>query len=242
MLTEWKTNVHVKLNALNQSKNQTFHGYSTAVWNVDSLLHGTDSFLDDVKLEWTSPWPDACVCMTKNSISLHSSSLGLMPSKSSTLTFKLNGLNIMLSWRLWQNPCDTSLMMTVLSLIHLVNTMSPPHPQILHQLQMHLPITTQKTILLNSHLTKVLFSSTTTGAQNATSHVYFTPSWNVPMTSLKAQVTNPSPKQPLMLQRNWLVHLHCQTWLQALAHAQWLPSWITPPTLLDIPQTTHQWS
>ena len=42
--------VHVKLNLLSQSKNQTFHDYSTAIWNVNSLLHGMDSFLNDAKL------------------------------------------------------------------------------------------------------------------------------------------------------------------------------------------------
>ena len=50
MPTEWETNVHVKLNLLSQSKNQTFHDYSTAIWNVNSLLHGMDSFLNDAKL------------------------------------------------------------------------------------------------------------------------------------------------------------------------------------------------
>ena len=50
MPTEWETDVCVKLNVLSQTKNQTFHDYSTAMWNVNSLLHGTDSFLNDVKL------------------------------------------------------------------------------------------------------------------------------------------------------------------------------------------------
>ena len=50
MPTEWETNVHVKLNTLSQTENQTFCNYSTAVRNVNSLLHGMDSFLNDVKL------------------------------------------------------------------------------------------------------------------------------------------------------------------------------------------------
>ena len=50
MPTEWETDVCIKLNALTQSENQTFHDYSTAVWNKNSLLHGTESFLNDVKL------------------------------------------------------------------------------------------------------------------------------------------------------------------------------------------------
>ena len=50
MPTEWETDVRVKLNVLSQTENQTFHDYSTAVQNVNSLLHGTDSFLDDTKL------------------------------------------------------------------------------------------------------------------------------------------------------------------------------------------------
>ena len=41
---------HVKLNALTQSESQTFHDYSTTIWNINSLLHGTESFLDDPKL------------------------------------------------------------------------------------------------------------------------------------------------------------------------------------------------
>ena len=36
---------------MTQTKNQTFCGYSTAVWNKNSLLCGTDSFLDDTKLQ-----------------------------------------------------------------------------------------------------------------------------------------------------------------------------------------------
>ena len=50
MPTEWETDVHVKLNALSQTENQTFRDYSTAVRNVNSLLCGTDSFLNDTKL------------------------------------------------------------------------------------------------------------------------------------------------------------------------------------------------
>ena len=50
MPTEWETDVHVKLNALTQSDSQTFRNYSTAVWNINSLLCGTESFLDDPKL------------------------------------------------------------------------------------------------------------------------------------------------------------------------------------------------
>ena len=50
MPTKWETNVHVKLNVLSQSKNQTFHDYSTNVWNVNSLLCGMDSFLNNMKL------------------------------------------------------------------------------------------------------------------------------------------------------------------------------------------------
>ena len=50
MPTEWETDVCIKLNALTQSENQTFHDYSTAVWNKNSLLYGTESFLNDVKL------------------------------------------------------------------------------------------------------------------------------------------------------------------------------------------------
>ena len=50
MPTEWETDVRVKLNVLSQTENQTFHDYSTAMWNVNSLLHGTDSFLNDTKL------------------------------------------------------------------------------------------------------------------------------------------------------------------------------------------------
>ena len=50
MPTKWEMDVQVKLNVLNQSKNQTFHDYSTSVQNINSLLHGMDSFLDDAKL------------------------------------------------------------------------------------------------------------------------------------------------------------------------------------------------
>ena len=50
MPTEWETDVHVKLSVLSQTKNQTFCNYSTAMQNVNSLLHSMDSFLDDVKL------------------------------------------------------------------------------------------------------------------------------------------------------------------------------------------------
>ena len=50
MPTEWETDVHVKLNTLSQTENQTFCNYSTSVRNVNSLLHGMDSFLNDVKL------------------------------------------------------------------------------------------------------------------------------------------------------------------------------------------------
>ena len=50
MPTEWETNVHVKLNALTQSDTQTFRDYSTVVQNINSLLRGTESFLDDPKL------------------------------------------------------------------------------------------------------------------------------------------------------------------------------------------------
>ena len=50
MPTEWETNVRVKLNALTQSDSQTFRNYSIVVWNINSLLCGTESFLDDPKL------------------------------------------------------------------------------------------------------------------------------------------------------------------------------------------------
>ena len=50
MPTEWETDVHVKLNALTQSDTQTFCDYSTAVQNINSLLCGTESFLDNPKL------------------------------------------------------------------------------------------------------------------------------------------------------------------------------------------------
>ena len=50
MPTKWETDVQVKLNVLNQSENQTVHNCSTFVRNINSLLHGTDSFLDDEKL------------------------------------------------------------------------------------------------------------------------------------------------------------------------------------------------
>ena len=50
MPTEWETDVHVKLNALTQSDTQTFCDYSTAVRNINLLLRGTESFLDDPKL------------------------------------------------------------------------------------------------------------------------------------------------------------------------------------------------
>ena len=50
MPTKWETNVCVKLNALTQSESQTFCDYLTAVWNINSLLRGTESFLDDPKL------------------------------------------------------------------------------------------------------------------------------------------------------------------------------------------------
>ena len=50
MPPEWETDVCVKLNALTQSETQTFRNYSTAVRDINSLLHGTESFLDDPKL------------------------------------------------------------------------------------------------------------------------------------------------------------------------------------------------
>ena len=50
MPTKWETNVHVKLNALTQSDTQTFRNYSTTVQNINLLLHGTESFLDNPKL------------------------------------------------------------------------------------------------------------------------------------------------------------------------------------------------
>ena len=50
MPTEWETDVCVKLNALTQSDTQTFCDYSTTVWNINLLLCGTESFLDDPKL------------------------------------------------------------------------------------------------------------------------------------------------------------------------------------------------
>ena len=50
MPTEWETDVHVKLNVLTQSDTQTFCDYSTVVRNKNSLLRGTESFLDDPKL------------------------------------------------------------------------------------------------------------------------------------------------------------------------------------------------
>ena len=50
MPTEWETDVRVKLNALTQSESQTFRDYSTAVRNINSLLCGTESLLDDPKL------------------------------------------------------------------------------------------------------------------------------------------------------------------------------------------------
>ena len=50
MPTEWETNVHIQLNPMTQSESQSFHHYSTTIWNKKSLLHGTDSYLDDTKL------------------------------------------------------------------------------------------------------------------------------------------------------------------------------------------------
>ena len=50
MPTKWETDVHVKLNALTQSDSQTFCDYSTTVQNINSLLCGTESFLDNPKL------------------------------------------------------------------------------------------------------------------------------------------------------------------------------------------------
>ena len=50
MPTKWETDICVKLNALTQSESQTFHNYSTTMQNVNSLLHGTELFLDDPKL------------------------------------------------------------------------------------------------------------------------------------------------------------------------------------------------
>ena len=50
MPTKWETDVCIKLNTLNQSENQTFRDYSTTIWNVNSLLHHTDSFLNNAKL------------------------------------------------------------------------------------------------------------------------------------------------------------------------------------------------
>ena len=50
MPTKWETDVHVKLNALTQSDSQTFCNYSTTVQNINSLLCGTESFLDNPKL------------------------------------------------------------------------------------------------------------------------------------------------------------------------------------------------
>ena len=50
MPTEWETDVRVKLNVLTQSESQTFCDYSTAIWNINSLLRGTELFLDGPKL------------------------------------------------------------------------------------------------------------------------------------------------------------------------------------------------
>ena len=51
MPAKWETDVHIKLNAMTQTKTQDFWDYSTAVQNKNSLLCGTDSFLDDTKLQ-----------------------------------------------------------------------------------------------------------------------------------------------------------------------------------------------
>ena len=51
MPTKWETDICIKLNTMTQTKNQTFCGYSTAVWNKNSLLCGTDPFPDDTKFQ-----------------------------------------------------------------------------------------------------------------------------------------------------------------------------------------------
>ena len=50
MPTEWETDVCIQLNTMSQSKNQTFHDCSTAIRNKNSLLCGTDFYLNDTKL------------------------------------------------------------------------------------------------------------------------------------------------------------------------------------------------
>ena len=133
-----------------------------------------------------------------------------------------------------------------------VNTILPLHPQNPCTLQTHLPVSAQKTTLRNSHLRRLLFLSTTMAAWNATSYTSSTWNLNAPMTFRRALGTKLSPKPVLMpcnvpmrpkqRKQSVLWPLYCQMQPQGLAHTQWLPSWITPPTLLDIPQTTHQWS
>ena len=135
MPTKWETDVRVKLNALSQTKNQTFCDYSTAIQNVNSLLRGMDSFLDDMKLRTRI---EVGMDLTlARSTRAHDKKLHLITQFQPWLD-ALKELDTDIQAERAEHRAELEAMMksmrqnivtTVPCLIPLVNTMLPPHPR-----------------------------------------------------------------------------------------------------------------
>ena len=197
MPTEWEMDVRVKLNVMNQSENQTFCDYSTSVWNINSLLCGTDSFLDSAKLHTRI---EAGMDLTLARFTRARDKKFHLITKFHPWLNALKELDTDIQAK--RAECHAELEAMMKSIYHKSHddcTLSDPSckynipsaPSKPITLQMHLPALVQKTTPQNSPLKRVLFSSITMVARNAINYMFSTLN---SMTFQRAPATSLSPK------------------------------------------------